>query len=68
MRKLLIAATAVAALYANPALAANGNKQLGKVHFETSCTPAAQKAVQSRHALSALVLVHAHRSARSKKR
>ena len=44
MRTLLAAATAVAALYASPTLAANGNKQLGKVHFETSCTPAAQKA------------------------
>ena len=43
MRKLLVAATAMAALSAGPALAANGNKQLGKVHFETSCTPAAQK-------------------------
>src|SRR4029077_6321163 len=44
MRKQLVVAAAVAAaLYADPALAANGNKQLGKVHFETSCTPAAQK-------------------------
>jgi hypothetical protein len=43
MRKLLVAATAVAALYAGPALAANSTKHLGKVHFETSCTPAAQK-------------------------
>ncbi len=43
MRTLLAAATAAAVLCASPALAANGNKQLGKVHFETSCTPAAQK-------------------------
>ncbi|KRE00252.1 hypothetical protein ASE63_09225 [Bosea sp. Root381] len=43
MRKLLVAATAVAALYCGPAISANANKQLGKVHFETSCTPAAQK-------------------------
>src|SRR5690242_15437722 len=43
MRKLLVAATAVAAFYSLPSLAANGGKQLGKVHFETSCTPAAQK-------------------------
>jgi len=41
--KLLITATAVASLCAGPGLAANSNKQLGKVHFETSCTPAAQK-------------------------
>jgi hypothetical protein len=43
MRKLLLAATAVAAIHSGPALSANGAKQLGKVHFETSCTPAAQK-------------------------
>src|ERR1044072_5172828 len=43
MKKLLVDATAAAALWAGPALAANGNKQLGKVHFEPSCTPAAQK-------------------------
>jgi len=43
MKKLLIAAATVAAVYSGSALAANGNKQLGKVHFETSCTPAAQK-------------------------
>jgi hypothetical protein len=43
MRKLLLAATALAAIYSGPALSANGTKQLGKVHFETSCTPAAQK-------------------------
>jgi hypothetical protein len=43
MRKFCIAVAAiVAALTAHPALSAN-NKQLGKVHFETSCTPAAQK-------------------------
>jgi hypothetical protein len=42
MKRLLLAATVVAAL-ASPAFAANANKQLGKVHFETSCTPAAQK-------------------------
>jgi hypothetical protein len=39
----LVAVSCVAALYSLPALAANGNKQLGKVHFETSCTRAAQK-------------------------
>src|SRR5436305_8624771 len=43
MKKLLLATIAVAALCACPALAANVAKQLGKVHFETSCTPAAQK-------------------------
>ena len=43
MRKLLVAATAVAALYGNPAISASGSNQLGKVNFETSCTPAAQK-------------------------
>jgi hypothetical protein len=43
MRKLCITLAAIAAaLTAYPALSAN-NKQLGKVHFETSCTPAAQK-------------------------
>lgn len=43
MSKLMVAATAVAALYCGPAISANADKQLGKVHFETSCTPAAQK-------------------------
>ncbi len=43
MSKLLITAGAAAALIVGPAFAATGNKQLGKVHFETSCTPAAQK-------------------------
>ena len=43
MRKLLAAAIALAALHSGPALSAKDNKQLGKVHFETSCTPAAQK-------------------------
>jgi len=43
MKKSLIAATAAAAFCSVPALAANRTKQLGKVHFETSCTPAAQK-------------------------
>jgi hypothetical protein len=42
MQKRWVAVTAMMAL-ASPALAANANKQLGKVHFETSCTPAAQK-------------------------
>ena len=43
-RKLLMAVTAgAAALFAQPALSATHGKQLGKVHFETSCTPAAQK-------------------------
>jgi hypothetical protein len=43
MRKLCITLAAIAAaLTAHPALSAN-DKQLGKVHFETSCTPAAQK-------------------------
>lgn len=41
-RKLLIAVS-MAALCAQPAFSANDNKRLGKVHFETSCTPAAQK-------------------------
>ncbi len=43
MRTLLVAATAVAVLYGDPAISASGSKQLGKVNFETSCTPAAQK-------------------------
>lgn len=43
MRELLVAATAVLALHAAPALAANTAKHLGKVHLETSCAPAAQK-------------------------
>src|SRR5688572_15763486 len=42
MRTLLVAA-AVAAISPGPAFAAKGSQQLGKVHFETSCTPAAQK-------------------------
>ena len=37
MKALSVAAT-VAALYARPVLAADGNKQLGKVNFETFCT------------------------------
>jgi hypothetical protein len=43
MRKLLVAAIAMAALYGDPAISASGSKQLGKVNFETSCSPAAQK-------------------------
>ena len=43
MRELLVATTAVAVLSAGPALAANSAKNLGKVRFETSCKPAAQK-------------------------
>jgi hypothetical protein len=43
MRTLSVAALAMAALYGDPALAASGGKQLGKVNFETSCKPAAQK-------------------------
>lgn len=43
MRELLVATTAVAVLSTGPALAANSAKHLGKVQFETSCTPAAQK-------------------------
>ena len=43
MRELFLATTAVAVLSAGPALAANSAKSLGKVQFETSCTPAAQK-------------------------
>ena len=40
---LVIAVTAVTvALLAQPALG-QGDKKLGKVHFETSCTPEAQK-------------------------
>lgn len=42
MKKLMVAATAVAALYGGPAISASGVK-LGKVSFETSCKPAAQK-------------------------
>jgi hypothetical protein len=42
MRKLLVAAIAMVALHTVPALAATAAK-LGKVHLETSCTPAAQK-------------------------
>ena len=38
MKALPIAAT-VAALYTSPALAAEGNKHLGKVQFETFCKP-----------------------------
>ena len=37
MKALSIAVT-VAALHASPVLAADSNKQLGKVHFETFCT------------------------------
>ena len=44
MRMLLVAA-AVVTISTGPALAANGSKQLGNVHFETSCKPAAQKLV-----------------------
>ena len=43
MRELLVATTAVAVLSTGSALAANSAKHLGKVQFETSCTPAAQK-------------------------
>lgn len=43
MRELFLATTAVAVLSVAPALAANSAKTLGKVQFETSCTPAAQK-------------------------
>jgi hypothetical protein len=43
MRKLLVTAAAVAALYGDPAISASGSKQLGKVNFETTCAPAAQK-------------------------
>jgi hypothetical protein len=43
MNKLLAAAIALAALHSGPALSAKDNRQFGKVHFETSCTPAAQK-------------------------
>ena len=43
MRKPFVAAIALVAFCSGPTLAAKGNKQLGKVHFETSCTPAAQK-------------------------
>jgi hypothetical protein len=40
----MIAAAAVGvASCAEPALSATKEKQLGNVHFETSCTPAAQK-------------------------
>src|SRR5262245_4026229 len=39
----ILFAAAMATILAQPALAAKKPKQLGKVHFETSCTPAAQK-------------------------
>jgi hypothetical protein len=42
MKALSIAAT-VAALYASPVLAADSNKQLVKVHWETFCKPAEPK-------------------------
>src|SRR4051794_10003784 len=45
MNRLWLATTAAASLCASPTLAATAAKQLGKVHFETSCTPAAQKLV-----------------------
>ncbi len=40
---LTVAATVAATLAAQPATAAGKDKQLGQVHFETSCTPAAKK-------------------------
>jgi predicted negative regulator of RcsB-dependent stress response len=45
MRRLTVtAATAALVCLAQPALAAkNGKQQLGSVHFETSCTPTAQR-------------------------
>ena len=42
MKALSIAAI-VAALYASPVVAAEGNKQLGKVQFETFCKSAEPK-------------------------
>ena len=43
-RQVVITTTAtILACLAQPALAAPRDAQLGKVHFETSCTPAAQK-------------------------
>ena len=42
MKALSIAAT-LAALYASPVVAAEANKQLGKVQFETFCKPAEPK-------------------------
>jgi hypothetical protein len=44
MRVLLVAAATTVAIHAGSASAANGAK-LGRVHLETSCTPAAQKLV-----------------------
>jgi hypothetical protein len=52
MRELSVAATvALAALYSSSALAVDGNKQLGKVHFETFCT---QKVADPKCAIIAL--------------
>ena len=42
--KIVIAAATVAAVgFAQPVYSATEQKQLGSVHFETSCNPAAQK-------------------------
>jgi hypothetical protein len=43
MHKTVIAAASTAFLVAQPALAQTTGKQLGKVHFDTSCSPKAQK-------------------------
>src|SRR5262249_45840006 len=40
---IVVSALSVACLAAEPAHSAGKDKQLGKVHFETSCKPAAQK-------------------------
>ena len=45
------------ACVAQPAHSKGMEQQLGKVHFETSCNPAAQKLFHPRHALSAFLLV-----------
>jgi hypothetical protein len=42
-RPLMVMTAAAVACLSQPAVSAPKNNQLGKVHFETSCTPAAQK-------------------------
>ena len=59
MKALSIAAT-VAAVYASPVVAAEGNKQLGKVQFETFCNLADPKCAFV--ALSLLIHTYRRRS------
>ena len=47
MHKTVIATALTAFLAAQPVLAQTAGKQLGKVHFETSCSPKAQKLFDS---------------------